>query len=118
MPRQRRSFSADLKVRAVLDVLPDDSVEATLREGLVKTFREEKLDEEDIRLALHWQLRDGLITRQRYEDCLGFVEQPASLGAAVISNSYGGHEAGAVPASLRNTYNHPGKVIQIGRAHV
>ncbi|QEH35589.1 hypothetical protein OJF2_41420 [Aquisphaera giovannonii] len=40
------------------------------------------LDEKDIRLALDWQLREGVITRQRYEQCLGFVEQPATIGVS------------------------------------
>jgi hypothetical protein len=42
------------------------------------------LDEKHIMQALYWQLREGIITRRKYEECLGFVERPASLGAADV----------------------------------
>ena len=40
------------------------------------------LDERDIRRALNWQLRDGLITRQQYEEGLRFLEHPAGIRQA------------------------------------
>jgi hypothetical protein len=37
------------------------------------------LDEKDIKTALDWQLRDGIITRQRYDERLSFLEHPACI---------------------------------------
>jgi hypothetical protein len=34
------------------------------------------LDEKDIRMALDWQFRERLITREQYEDGLAFIENP------------------------------------------
>jgi hypothetical protein len=34
------------------------------------------LDEKDIKLALEWQLKDGVIGRREYEEGLAFVENP------------------------------------------
>jgi hypothetical protein len=37
------------------------------------------LDEKDIKLALDWQVREGRISRQRYDAGIAFIEQPASV---------------------------------------
>jgi hypothetical protein len=36
-----------------------------------------RLDEKDIRMALDWQLRDGIITQQQHGEGLLFIENPA-----------------------------------------
>jgi hypothetical protein len=35
------------------------------------------LDEKDIEMALDWQLREGIITRQQYDEGVRFLENPA-----------------------------------------
>ena len=46
-----------------------------------------------------------------FADLATGVNRAATMGADVISNSYGGSESGAVPATILAAYNHPGKVI-------
>jgi len=37
------------------------------------------LDEKDIRMALDWQLKDGLITKAQHDERLSFIEHPSCL---------------------------------------
>ena len=45
------------------------------------------------------------------DDLAGAVNEAVSVGATVISNSYGGHDNVSIPAADVNDYNHPGIVI-------
>jgi subtilase family serine protease len=44
-------------------------------------------------------------------DLAASVNEAVTLGATVVSNSYGGSESGTLPTSYANAYKHPGVVI-------
>ena len=44
------------------------------------------LDESDIRTALDWQLKDGIISSAQYAERLSYIEHPSSLPAVECSD--------------------------------